>query len=332
MLGQGIIDTLLQVSGPMTRPAGRRLEGLWLEALAHPSLSRAAGRFADVALPRLVLQRLIDAWVQAYDVDMSVAEVPPAGFSTLDAFFTRRLVPGCRPVDHDPDVLVSPADSVLKSFGVVDARGHVPEVKGRSYGIAELLGGAMADESVGSRSAASADEFAKWGARDLGAATEAGLMGRRRASDEGPARPASESEFVGGTYGVYYLSPRDYHRVHAPTGGLVRSVTPLEGASYPVNALGVRRIEGLFVRNKRTVFVLDTDDGPVVLVMVGATNVGRITASVNAGERVEKGQELGIFHLGSTVVLLTPKSADLAYLRVHEGELVRYGQAVLHRR
>lgn len=283
MVGQALIDTLLQVSGPMTRPASRKLEGLWLEALARPSLSRAAGRFADVALPRLVMQRLVDAWVQAYDVDMSIADVPAGGFATLDAFFTRRLVAGCRPVDHDPDVLVSPADSVLKSYGVVDPRARIPEVKGRTYGIAELLGGAL-----------------------------------------------SEAPFIGGSWGVYYLSPRDYHRVHAPTGGIVQSVTPLDGASYPVNALGVRRIEGLFVRNKRTVFAFDTDDGPIALVMVGATNVGRITASVSAGDRIEKGQEIGIFHLGSTVVLLTPKSAGLSYQRVHEGELVRYGQAILH--
>jgi len=69
----------------------------------------------------------------------------------------------------------------------------------------------------------------------------------------------------------------------------------------------------------------------VALVMVGATNVGRITASVSAGQRVEKGQELGVFHLGSTVVLLTPASAGLAYHRVHEGDVVRVGQAVLRR-
>jgi len=293
MVGQALIDTLLQVSGPLTRPAGRKLEGLWLEALSHPSLSRTAGRFADTALPRPLMKRLIDAWVQAYDVDMSVAEIPPDGFATLDAFFTRRLIAGCRPVDHDPDVLVSPADSVLKSFGVIDARARIPEVKGRTYSVAELLAGDAVQGSEPNRFAAT---------------------------------------FVGGTYGVYYLSPRDYHRVHAPSSGLVRSVTPLAGASYPVNALGVRRVEGLFVRNKRTVFTFDSDDGVLALVMVGATNVGRITASVSAGERVEKGQELGIFHLGSTVVLLTPKAANLAYLRVHEGELVRYGQAVLHRR
>ena len=231
-----------------------------------------------------VLDRLIDAWIDAYDVDMGVAEVPAGGFGTLDAFFTRRLLPGARPIDHDPDVLVSPADAVLKVFGEVDARGRVPEVKGRTYAVEALLSGVM-----------------------------------------------PVTDFIGGTFGVYYLSPRDYHRVHAPTSGVVTAVVPIDGATYPVNALGVRRVEGLFVRNKRTVFAFDTDDGPFALVMVGATNVGRITSSVGVGDRVERGQELGIFHLGSTVVLLTPRRSRFTYARLHEGELVKVGQPVLHR-
>ena len=284
MLGQALIDGLLQVSGPLARPAGVTLERLWVDTVSHPSLSRAAGWLAEQPLPRPLLDRIIEAWIQGYDVDMSVAEVPAEGFATLDAFFTRRLLPGARPIDHEPDMVVSPADSVLKNLGRIDARARIPEVKARTYGVAQLLGGALPDAA-----------------------------------------------FIGGTYGVYYLSPRDYHRVHAPLGGLVRSVTVLPGASYPVNAIGVRRVEGLFVKNKRTVFVLETDVGDVALVMVGATNVGRITASVAPGERIDKGQELGIFHLGSTVVLLTPAAAGLEYHRVHEGEQVRVGQAVLKR-
>lgn len=284
MLAQALIDGLLQISGPLARPVGLGLERLWVEALRHPSLSRAAGWLADQPLPRPALDRIIEAWVKAYDVDMSIADVPPEGYPTLDAFFTRRLVAGARPIDHDPDMVVSPADSVLKSLGHVDARARIPEVKARTYSVAQLLGGAM-----------------------------------------------SEAPFIGGLYGVYYLSPRDYHRVHSPLAAEVRSVTALPGASYPVNARGVRLVEGLFVKNKRTVFTLDTDLGEVALVMVGATNVGRITASVAPGERIEKGQELGIFHLGSTVVLLTPASAGLAYHRVHEGEWLRVGQAVMTR-
>jgi phosphatidylserine decarboxylase len=284
MLGQAVIDRLLQVSAPLTRPATKRLERMWLEALAHPKLSRTMGRVAEAALPRPLLGRLIDAWIKAYDVDMSIAEVPPEGFNTFDAFFTRRLRPGTRPVDHDPDVLVSPADSVLKGFGVVDPRGRIPEVKGRSYALEDLIGGSLPDDA-----------------------------------------------YIGGTWGVYYLSPRDYHRVHAPGAGVVTSIRELDGTTYPVNELGVRRVEGLFVKNKRTVFAIDGDDVRMLLVMVGATNVGRITTAVATGDRVDKGQELGTFHLGSTVVLLNSAAAGFDYQRVHQGEWVRMGQAVLQR-
>lgn len=284
MVGQAVIDGALRVAGPLLRPARRRLEEAWLEAVSHPSLAEGAQRLADATLPRPVLRALVEAWIRAYDVDMSVAEVPPGGFTTFDAFFTRRLRPGARPIDHDPEVLVSPADSVLKGYGVIDPRGRIPEIKGRSYGLGELVGGVI------------------------------------------PVEP-----FVGGSYGVFYLSPRDYHRVHAPGEGAVATVARLDGRRYPVNDLGVRRVEGLFVKNRRLVFVLDREDGPLVLVMVGATNVGRISASVQTGDHVEKGQELGIFHLGSTVVLLTTRASGFGYRRVHEGEWLKVGQAALNR-
>ncbi len=116
-------------------------------------------------------------------------------------------------------------------------------------------------------------------------------------------RPAPE--FAHGHAAVIYLSPRDYHRVHAPAAARVAAVTPLPGARYPVNQLGLREVPSLFTRNLRTVFSLDTADlGRLELIMVGATNVGRISASVGPGMDVEVGAELGQFNLGSTVVLL----------------------------
>lgn len=281
MLGQALIDGLLQISGPLARPMRRGLESLWLEVLAQPALSRATGWLSDRPLPRPVLKRIIDAWVDVYGVDLAEAEIPAGGFPTLDAFFTRPLKAGLRPIDAGPG-LVSPADSVLKTFGTIDARARIPEVKGRSYGVAELLG------------------------------------------------PGWEPQaFVGGTFGVYYLSPRDYHRVHTPVAATLRAMTATDGRTYPVNALGVRRVEGLFAKNKRVVFRLESAHGPLALVMVGATNVGRITASAPVGSVLARGAELGIFHLGSTVVLLTPKAAGLAFDGVHEGELVRVGQRVM---
>ncbi len=286
LVGQGAIDALLAASEPLRRPFTSELERIWLEALARPELSRVVGRLADVPLPKATLARLIAAYVKFYDVDTDIIAEPLASFATINAFFTRAIKATARPIDASPGTLVSPADANLKVFGEVDARGRIPEVKGRTYALSALLGRHV------------------------------------------PAAP-----YIGGTYAVLYLSPRDYHRVHAPYEARVTALDAVEGASYPVNALGVRRIEGLFVRNKRLVFGLHTPDfGTLGLVMVGATNVGRITTSLSAGASVARGAELGVFNLGSTVVLVCPKDSGLRILpSLHEGEMVRMGQALMAR-
>lgn len=284
MLGQALIDGLMQVSGPLTRPATSRLERLWLEAIARPELSRVAERLADAPLPGPLLKRVIEAWIAAYHVDTEAMADPVESYPTLNAFFTRRLRPGLRPIERSADLVPSPADAVLKAFGPIDATGAIPEVKGRTYAARDLLGD-----------------------------------------------PALADGFVGGHYAVLYLSPRDYHRVHSPLDGRLVAATTLAGASYPVNARGVRAVPGLFAKNRRVVFDLESERfGRVALVMVGATNVGRITVSAPDGP-IARGDELGIFNLGSTVVMLFPKAAPLALADVHEGELVRVGQAIIRR-
>ena len=130
--GQALIDALFQISGPLTRPVTSHVERAWLAGLARPGLSRAAGRFADLRLPRPVLGRLIDAFVRLYDIDTTEIAEPLPSFATLNAFFTRALRGGMRPIDPRPEVLVSPADACLKSVGTVDPRGRIPEVKGRT--------------------------------------------------------------------------------------------------------------------------------------------------------------------------------------------------------
>jgi len=129
---------------------------------------------------------------------------------------------------------------------------------------------------------------------------------------------------------VVYLSPRDYHRVHAPLTGTLASVTAIPGARYPVNRLGLEHVPSLFTRNLRTVFSFaDTDFGDVEVVMVGATNVGRITSSVNPGATVTRGDELGRFNLGSTVVLLWPDRPQTV-VGPTVPRPVRYGEALFH--
>jgi phosphatidylserine decarboxylase len=141
---------------------------------------------------------------------------------------------------------------------------------------------------------------------------------------------------------VIYLSPGDYHRVHAPVGGAILRIRSMAGEYYPVNAVGTRHVANLLSRNRRVAIELEADGclGRVTVVMVGAMIVGRITTigipgrDVPVGEhvfdppvRVERGQEIGTFHLGSTVALLVEKarSADAVARR----GVVRYGQPLM---
>jgi phosphatidylserine decarboxylase len=228
-------------------------------------------------------------YARVYDVELDECE-PTSGWDSFDAFFTRRLRPGARPVDADPARIVSPADGRVESMGRIDDD-RTFLVKGRPYRVDELVG-------------------------DV---TEA-----RR--------------YVGGAGCVVYLSPRDYHRVHAPVAGVVRRVCSMPGDYFPVNSIGVEHVPRLFVRNRRVAIGIDTADlGRVTMVMVSAMIVGRITLTgidawdVPLGERVverpvARGDEIGMFHLGSTVVLLVERPAAGPWI-AGEGP-IRMGEAL----
>jgi phosphatidylserine decarboxylase len=253
-----------------------------LDAAASPGLAAAVERFADTPLPQPAMAGLIRAFARAVGADLSEAEAPPEAYPTLNAFFTRGLRPGLRPVASAP--IVSPADGRLSCFGRLDGDGALPDgvsVKGQTWTAAELLG--RADPAL-----------------------------------------------AHGHVAVVYLSPRDYHRVHAPVGGTVSRVAAIPGARYPVNALGLRNVPGLFARNLRTVVTLATPSGADLhVVLVGATNVGRITSSVAVGDVVAAGDELGRFNLGSTVVLLWPEGAFAGAAAGASERAVRVGEALV---
>ena len=230
---------------------------------------------------------------RVYDVELDEC-VENGGWSSFDAFFTRRLRDGARAVDPDPRAVASPADGRVESMGSIDDGGTFV-VKGRPYAVAELVGDAQ-----------------------------------------------EARRFLGGAGCVVYLSPRDYHRVHAPVSGKVRRIRSMPGDYYPVNAIGMRHVPNLFARNRRVSIEIDADGGlgRVTVVMVVAMIVGRITTvgieerDVPIGDhvlepprRVERGGELGVFHLGSTAVVLVEKRAAGRWL-VGEGP-VRYGQALM---
>ena len=263
-----------------------------LRVLPRAHMSRAAGRLADFSWPAPLGRAVVGLYSRAYDVSVEECEQRD-GWASFDDFFTRGLRAGARPIDPDPRVIVSPADGRLESMGTIDA-GRTFTVKGRPYRVRDLVG-----------------------------------------DDKEAAR------YEGGGGCVVYLSPRDYHRVHAPVSGLIHHVRSLPGDFFPVNSIGVRHVPNLFAVNRRVAIAIDTPPetalGRVTVVMVAAMIVGRITVSgiplrdVPVGDHVidpplhvERGSEIGMFHLGSTIVLFLEKRAMESWA-ADEGPVL-YGQ------
>jgi phosphatidylserine decarboxylase len=238
-----------------------------------------AASLALRALPRegitRVVGRLADkrwphpvgrAFVDAYCriYNVDLGDYAQSEWHSFDAFFTRSLRENARSFPKEA-CAVAPADGSLDSKGRI-GEGSTFTVKGRPYRVEELLG-------------------------------------------PGP------HPFAGGAGCVVYLSPRDYHRVHAPLAGRVTRVRSMPGDYFPVNSIGMRHVPNLFVRNRRVAIHLATEYGAMAVIMVAAMVVGRITVTgidawdVPFGDHdlnrtVARGEELGIFHLGSTAVVL----------------------------
>ena len=157
----------------------------------------------------------------------------------------------------------------------------------------------------------------------------------RLIGDEHDAR-----SYVGGQFAVIYLSPRDYHRVHAPAAGTTSVVRSLPGDLFPVNRIGEYCSRSLLVTNQRVAVVIDTEDlGRITVVLVGAMVVGRVTVAmlpdrdvppgvhtIEPPYRLARGQEVGAFHLGSTAVVLAGPGAP-AWQR--EPGLIRVGESLV---
>ena len=238
------------------------------------------------------------AFANRYRIDLSeCGEL--SGFRTFGDFFARPLKPGLRPIAPGEEVVVSPVDAVVSETGVARG-GRLVQAKGIDYTASALVG----DERVGAR-------------------------------------------LDGGRYATLYLSPRDYHRIHFPLSGRVLGWRYVPGKLWPVNPASVRSVPGLFTVNERLVTLLDSPLGLVAIVAVGATVVGRVRATLDpdvpvtnlpgAGARsldyvspipVEKGQELGAFEMGSTVILIFEPGRVALSAALVAGARVRVGEAI----
>ncbi len=233
-------------------------------------ISRLAGVLADQQLGSFTTF-VINRFVKHYGVDLSYAvKEKTSDYDTFNNFFTRELKPESRPVDQQEKSIVFPADGAISQFGTI-ANGRIIQAKGYDYSLNTLLGG---DRSV---------------------------------SD-----PLQNGQFI-----TIYLSPKDYHRVHIPVDGKLIQTVFIPGALYSVNPLTASSIEGLFTKNERLVCMFETAVGPMAVVLVGATIVGSIETVWGGTIRekqvvvtnykdqnlvFKKGDEIGRFKLGSTVI------------------------------
>jgi phosphatidylserine decarboxylase len=240
-----------------------------LTALAGQLASKEAGSLTTSA---------IRWFVGRYGVNMAEAANPDiASYKSFNEFFTRPLQEGARPLAEAD--FISPVDGAISQFGAI-ARDQIFQAKGHSYSTTALVGGD----------------------RELAA------------------------QFENGSFATLYLSPRDYHRIHMPCAGKLTRMIYVPGALFSVNPTTARGVPGLFARNERVVCVFESAFGPFVLVLVGATIVGSMATvwhgvvnpprsgvlrewryDENATVSLQKGDEMGRFLLGSTVVMLFPK-------------------------
>jgi phosphatidylserine decarboxylase len=275
-----------------------RLNILLQYLLPHHALSRLVGWLTRVRWPpfKNAFTRL---FVAGFKPDLSDAQVTdPLAYEHFNAFFTRALRPGARPLAGDARTVVSPVDGTMSQCGALE-RNQILQAKGRHYSIEALLAGAAMP----------------WAAR-----------------------------LTGGTFATIYLAPYNYHRIHMPTDGTLKSIWYVPGRLFSVNNTAARMVSEVFARNERLVLLFEGSAGPFAVVFVGALNVGsmatvwhgdvtprrpRIASALPlppAAERFRaRGEEIGRFNMGSTVVLLF--GPDVAALEpIAPGATMRLGQ------
>jgi phosphatidylserine decarboxylase len=268
------------------------------QLLPQHALSRLVGRLAECRVSWLK-NFLISRFITAYGVNMQEAEAEtPSDYANFNAFFTRALKAGLRPLPDDVRAIACPADGAISAIGRIDDA-SIFQAKGKSFSLKALIGG---DDS--------------WVQR-----------------------------FRNGSFATVYLSPKDYHRVHMPFGGLLREFVYVPGELYSVNQTTAENIDGLFARNERAVCLFDTDAGPMAVILVGAMIVagietvfaGHVAPSGRTVQRthyvdmahpvqLERGAELGRFKLGSTAIVLFGEGAMEWDSSLQTGSATRMGQ------
>lgn len=257
-------------------------------------VSRLAGLLASAKMGKFTTF-LITQFIAKYKIDMSEAKYSnPVYYNTFNEFFTRELREGIRPVTEGSDNIILPVDGKISQLGEIK-QGRLFQAKGHDFSLRELLGGS--------------DEVA--------------------------------APFDDGLFSTIYLSPQDYHRIHMPIAGKLEKMIFIPGDLFSVNPLTAENVPNLFARNERAVAIFATAIGPMAMVLVGATIVGSIETvwqgTLKSKEiqqwdykdqniTLEKGEELGRFKLGSTIVALFPKQSISFSDELQPGSVTRLGK------
>ena len=251
-----------------------------------------------------LIKKILISWFCYFykpNLDESVNK-KPQDFRSFNDFFTRKLELKSRPINQGADIITSPVDGVVVSLGNLK-KGALIQAKGISYEVSELI----QDHSL-------------------------------------------ENNFKNGCYVTIYLAPINYHRIHFPFGGTIEKTKYLEGNLYSVNASSARRIKSLYSKNERTFTFVKSESFSYGLVSVGAAMVGSIVPfwneEINSKKehlvdlwnqgpeedllRVSKGEELGYFQMGSTVILLFPSDIQIDKNFLYEAKPVKFGEELIN--
>jgi phosphatidylserine decarboxylase len=258
-------------------------------------LSYIVGQLVHIKLPSFINKFIIANFAKAYSINLEEAEFPIEKYESLGEFFIRRLKAGIRPIGTT--WAVHPADSVITQAAPI-TDGKLIQAKDKYYSVTSFTKDKSALEKYG------------------------------------------KGQFI-----TYYLCPTDYHRVHSPVTGRIKKVVHIPGALWPVNNWSTDNIHELFSVNERVLVEIETEKGPVGVMFVGATNVGQIILSFDKeiignqllseapkekqyDLQVNKGDELGAFRMGSTVVMLYSfEVAPKETLTNYHGKQVRVNAA-----
>ena len=259
--------------------------------LPHRLLNRAAARITASRHPRVLIDAAIKLWIRRGAIDMSQFENRP--FATIDDFFLRRLRAGARPLGPG---FISPVDGILMATGPIHKNLRLP-IKGRDLSLSRLVHG----------------------------------------SDEGQL-----SDYEGGTFAALFLTPDGYHHIHMPAAGTIESSRFIPGRFHPQNEDALLHLDRVYEKNERLVLRCALSEGlECLLVLVGASLIGGIelkgvprSAWAKPGAirplslARDKGDEIGHFRFGSTVVVLLPRCANL-HCALPPGARVKMGETLL---